>query len=388
MKKQLKKFNHVGLLESLLKHPALISVAVVLAGFLVGTLLLMMVGKSPGQMYSAILMSFSGFNTRTGGFNPRYVGVWLTISMPLILTGLSMGFAFRSGLFNIGAEGQYIMGLTAAQYFAFTLPAIPGVTVILCVLAGAMAGAIWSGIVGFFRGKYQVSEVVLTIMLNYVALFFSRWFSRNFLPGTNTFRSANFPSEAMLTNDFFMRITNNSPLHNGIFFVLVALILYHIIMERTTLGFALRAGGFNPTAARFAGMAPVRSVVIAMAISGALAGLAGAIVSQGNFEYGRILQNQDQYGFTGIAVGLVAGGSALGTLFSGLLFGMLTAASPLMQSRGIPKEIAGIISGLVVIFIAVKGAIIIYLGQKVARDKAKKKAAHKVSGFTAEGETK
>ncbi|NIZ19037.1 ABC transporter permease [Entomospira culicis] len=340
-----------------LKNKLLMSLYVVAIGFLLSTLLLLMVGKSPMVMYNAIFQNITGYDLTRHRFNARYIGNWLMLSMPLVLTGLSLNFAFRSGFFNIGAEGQFIMGLTFAQYFAFVLPPMMGLTAILAVLLGGVAGAMWGGIVGFFRGKYQVSEVVLTIMFNYIAFFFSRWFSQNFLPDANSYRAANFPQEALLTNSWLQSITNNSQLNNGIFIALIALLVYHLVMEKTVHGFSLRASGFNPMAAKFSGIAPVRSAFIAMAGAGAFAGLAGGIVYLGSFTFGRVIQGQDGYGFTGIAVGLVSGGSAIGTLLSGLFFGLLNAASPLMQSRGIPREITSMISAFVVILIALEFGI-------------------------------
>ncbi|NIZ46495.1 ABC transporter permease [Entomospira nematocerorum] len=372
----MKKVNSSKLVQFVdfsIKNEFIMSVYVILLGFFLSTVLLYLVGLKPSVMYNTIVQTITGYDFSKYRFNARYIGTWLTNSMPLILTGLSFNIALRSGFFNIGAEGQFIIGLTFAQYFAFLLPPVMGVTGIVAVIIGALFAAGWGAIVGWLRGRYQTSEVVLTIMFNYIAFYFSRWFSQKYLPGANSYRADNFPQEALLANSWFQSITNGSLLNNGLFLVIVSLIVYHIIMEKTKWGFSLRASGFSPLAAKFAGIAPVRSAVVAMAGAGFFAGLAGGIVYLGSFTFANVIRAQDQYGFTGIAVGLVSGGSAIGTLLSGLFFGLLNAAAPLMQSRGIPREIATMISAFVVIFIALSTGIKLRLGQWVIKAKNKEK---------------
>jgi len=339
---------------------AVISVLVVLLGFFVATLLILIIGKNPSVMYQAMLQVVSGFDSRRGTWNIRYVGEWIVISMPLILCGLSMGFAVRAGLFNIGAEGQYIAGLTAAQLIAVGFTNAAGerlpVHFSLAVLGAMFFGALWGGISGFFKARYKVSEVVSTIMMNYIAFFLHRFISLS-IPGSNTFRTPSFPNSASLSNPVLMSITNRSGLNNGLWFTIAAVVIYWLIMEKSAFGFSLKATGFNKEAALYAGMRVKTNITAAMAISGAFAGLAGAVVSLGLFSYGRILTSFDNYGFDGIAVALAGNCSALGISIMGLLFGMLKSAQPLMQLRQIPKEIASIIIGLVVIFIALRPGV-------------------------------
>ena len=142
---------------------------------------------------------------------------------------------------------------------------------------------------------------------------------------------------------------------------ILAVILYWFLMEKTNIGFGLKATGYNKDAAKYAGIPVITSVVISMAVAGAFAGLGGGVVALGSFRYGRVIAGMDNYGFTGIAVALVGNNTAVGTLLSGLLFGLLTAAQPLMQSRQIPKEITFIIQGLIVIFIALRAGLRMYL---------------------------
>ena len=336
-----------------------VSVLVVLLGFLVGTILVALVGKNPLNMYKAILQALSGYTINYGKMNVRYIGETLNYSVPFILCGLSMGFANRVGLFNIGGEGQYIMGMTVAQIIALLGPQIPVLHWLLALLGAMLIGAIWGGVVGILKAKYEVSEVVSTIMLNYVALYLSRIICLQ-LPGATTYRTATYPETALITNAFFQKITKNSLLNNGIFFMILAVMAFWFIMEKTSLGYGMRATGFNKEAARASGIPVVRSISISMAISGIFAGLAGGIIALGSFKYGRVIAGMDNYGFDGIAVALVGNSTALGTTLAGMLFGLLKNAQALMQAKQIPKEITFIIQGLIVIFIALRSALRIY----------------------------
>ena len=355
----------------LLRSDGAVSVLVVLLGFLCGTILVVLVGRNPLNMYKAILQSLTGYNIDRGVWNIRYVGEWLNLSVPYIFCGLAMAFAARTGLFNIGGEGQYIMGLTMAQVIALLGPQVPVVHWVLAMVGAMLLGAIWGGIVGFLKARYEVSEVVATIMLNYVALYLSRIIIMA-IPGTNTYKTVNFPETASLRAGFLTSLTNGSTLNLGLFLAIVSVILYWFLMEKTNLGFGLRATGFNKDAARYGGIPVITSVVISMAVAGAFAGLGGGVVALGSFRYGRVLSGMDNYGFTGIAVALVGNNTAVGTMLAGLLFGLLAAAQPLMQSKQIPKEITFIIQGLIVVFIAIRTGIRLFLlwRQKKLQEKA------------------
>ncbi len=360
-----------ALVDRLASSNAAMSVLVVLLGFLVGTILVLAVGRDPANMYRAIIQVVSGFDLARGTWNARYIGEWLVASVPLILCGLSMAFAARAGLFNIGAEGQYIVGLTVAQFASFYLPSVPVFHWAAAVVLGMLAAAGWGGVVGFLKAKYAVSEVVATIMMNYIALYVSRY-ATQLIPGTNTYKTPSFPATARLSNSWLESVTNGSRLNTGLFLALAAVLLFWFVMEKTRTGFALRATGFNKDAARCSGINVQRSLTLSMAISGAFAGLAGCIVALGSFGYGRVLAGLDGYGFNGIAVALVGNSTAIGTLLAGLLFGMLQSAQPLMQSRQIPKEVTYIISGLVVVFISLRSGIGLLLE---ARSKEQAKSA-------------
>ena len=370
-----KKENRTArILEVFTGSDGLVSVAVVILGFLVATVLIALVGRNPAGMYSAIFQDITGFsvNARTGAWvwNPRYIGEWLVSALPVTLCGLSMGFAARTGLFNIGAEGQYIAGLTAAQFAAFYFPQVPVLHALLAVLAAIVAGAVWGGVVGYFKAKFSVSEVVATIMMNYIALYLSRFLIMR-IPGTNTYKTPDFPATVLLSSKFMEAITNNSRLNYGIVLTLGAILFYWLVMGKTRLGYSLRATGFNKEAARYGGIGVNANITTAMAISGAFAGLAGAVVALGSFTYGRVLAVQDGYGFEGIAVALVGNSNAWGIGLAGLLFGMLDSSQPLMQSRQIPKEITIIIMGLIVVFISLRAGVRIIIEWQM-KEKARK----------------
>jgi simple sugar transport system permease protein len=330
----------------------LVPLLAVLLGFLTGALVIVVTGKSPLGMIQAMVRTLTGFDvTGAADFNPYYIGEFLLQSMPIILTGLSIGFAFRTGLFNIGAEGQLMVGSLAAVAVALLVKAPPVVHATLCLLGAAGAGALWGAVPGYLKARFNVHEVVVTIMLNYVALHFSNWGYLLF-GSVDRVKTPEFPPSASLKSEFLTALTNGARFNWGVLVVILALVLYWFVVEKTTFGFGLRAVGFNKDAARYAGMKVERNTVLSMVIAGAFAGLAGAVITLGTFNFGRVLASMEGYGMDGIAVALVGGNAAPGILLSGLLFGMLKAAQPLMQTRGIPREISGIIQSSIVLFVA------------------------------------
>lgn len=346
------------------------SVFVVALGFLCGALLVRVVGRNPVGMYKSFFQVLTGIFWNNRGqmrWEARYIGEWLNLSVPYILCGLTMAFAARTGLFNIGGEGQYLAGITTATLLALYAPPIAGLHWMVALAGAALMGMVWGGIVGFLKAQFEVSEVVATIMLNYVALYLARIILLA-LPGSNTYQTVNFPATATLRVRFLDALTNSSKLNLGFFLAIAAVILFWFLMEKTNLGFALRSTGFNKDAARCSGIPVVKSIVLSMAISGAFAGSAGGIVALGSFDYGRVPVALEGYGFTGIAVALVGNCTAAGTLLAGLLFGMLARAQGIMQDNGIPKEITFIIQGLIVVFIALRAGLTRYLQRQLKKD--------------------
>ena len=335
----------------------LIPLVAILLGFALGAAVLVATGRSPIDMFHAMLQSVSGKNLRAGTFNPRYIGEFIVQSMPIMLTGLSVGFAFRTGLFNIGAEGQLMVGSLAAVAVGLWVQAPPIIHVILVLIAAMVAGGIWGAIPGFLKARFNVHEVVVTIMLNYVALYLNNWAIVSVFKSVDHIKTEVLPATAMLKSAGLAALTNGSRLNWGFLPVLLSILVYWFLIEKTTFGYSLRAVGFNKDGAQYAGMKVNRNIVSSMIIAGAFAGLAGAVITVGTFSFGRVLPSAEGFGFDGIAVALVGGNAAIGIFLSGLLFGMLKAAQPLMQSQGIPKEIASIIQASIVLFIAMKYGI-------------------------------
>lgn len=354
-------------------HLTLSLIAVVFS-FIVASLVMIISGVSPVTFFLSLFRTMTGMNLKAigeeGFFNARYLGEFLQMTMPIILTGLSVGFAFRTGLFNIGAEGQLIMGSVGAVIVGvlFELPFF--IHIPLAMLAATLFGALWGWVPGYLKAKFGVHEVVITIMMNYIALYLGNLMIKS-LPGSTNQKSANFSPSALLHSDFLRGITGNSRFHWGFIAVIIAVIIYHFIIEKTTFGYELRAVGFNRDAAEYGGIKVSSRIAYSMAIAGAFAGLAGAMLTLGTFDYGRVLGSFENYGFDGIAVALLGGNTALGIFLGGLLFGGLKSSQTLMQASGIPLEIAIIVSALIILFVAMKNGIDMVLERMDARRRKK-----------------
>jgi len=342
-------------------HRFLIPLIAILLGFIVGSLVMIISGINPSKLFISLTRSVFGINldkigTGKSVFNPRYVGEYFVYCMPIVLTGLSVAFAFRTGLFNIGAEGQLMVGSFASILIGIMVPGPSFLILILMILGGGLAGAIWGFVPGYLKARFNVHEVVVTIMMNYTALYLTNYYYKQ-LPGSSNSKTIELDEGLTLKSEFLSSITNNSRLHWGFIIVIIAIIIFWFIIEKTTFGYELKAVGYNPHAARYAGMKVERNAALSMMIAGAYAGLGGVIIAIGTFGYGRVLPAAEGYGFDGIAVALVGGNTALGSLFGGLLFGSLKAAQPIMQSSGIPRDIAIIISSMIVLFVAMQNGI-------------------------------
>lgn len=341
-------------------YKILVPVIAVLLGFLVGIVVLLITGRNPINLFISIIRGTTGINLEKLGtskwFNPRNIGSLLVTSMPIILTGLSVAFAFRTGMFNIGAEGQLLVGGLASVTVGLLVP-LPGILhLLVCILAGVTAGALWGFIPGILKAKYNVHEVVVTIMMNYIALHTNNLVVRR-LPGYENNTTPMLPDSALLKSDFLAEITNKSRLHWGIILVVIAIIIFWFIIEKTTFGYELKAVGYNKHASQYAGMKVNRNSALSMMIAGAFAGLAGTIVSLGTFGHGRLLSAFENIGFDGIAVALVGGNTAVGSLFAGLLLGSLNTSKSIMQSNDIPRDTAIIIISMIIIFVAMQSGI-------------------------------
>jgi ABC-type uncharacterized transport system permease subunit len=279
----------------------------------------------------------------------------LVQSVPYIFAGLAVALGFRAGLFNIGAEGQIGVGWMAAVVVGFALTGLPAfIHLPLAVLVGAAAGGLWAAIAGFLKAKTGAHEVITTIMLNYIAFRLSEWL----LCGPLEFTQGTCRTQDVLPSAALPRFLEHPvTLHWGFFLALAAAVLVGWFLFRTVWGFELRTVGANPDGARYGGMSVAKNYVLAMFLSGALAGLGG--VSQGlGITRNIALGFSAGYGFDSIALALLGKSHPAGVVGASLLFGVLRAGAGRMQSlAGVPTEIVQIIQSLVIIFIAAPAII-------------------------------
>lgn len=277
----------------------------------------------------------------------------LNFATPLIMAGLGVGLAFRVGLFNIGGRGQMLMGSAAAGFVMFGLELPLLLHLPLVVIAGIAGGAIWGGIVGFLKARTGAHEVILTIMLNFVAFYFVAWLLST--PGLLMRPGGNQPISPVTPESAKFPLLFGAPLttHWGFIAALLAALFVWWLMERSSLGFRMRAVGENPHAARASGIKVERIIFYAMAIAGGLAGLAGANQVAGTITTGFGSHIDAGIGFDAITVALLGRSRAWGVVAAGLLFGALKAGSFTMQiNEGIPVDIVLVVQALIVLFIA------------------------------------
>jgi general nucleoside transport system permease protein len=270
---------------------------------------------------------------------------------PLILTGLSVGIAFRAGLFNIGAAGQWIGGAIVATWLGFGVSLPPVIHVIVCLIGGFAGGAVMGWIVGELKARTGAHEVVVTIMLNYVMYYFLAY-----ILGTKSMQQrgrTDLISPVIAVNSRLWHIAGPSLRVNAGFLLALATAAgVWWLLNRSTTGFEFRTVGANPSAARTAGMSVERTWVLAMLLAGGLAGLAASSVIQGT-DYQLNFQSYGTYGFDGITVALLGRARPLGIVLSALLFGALHAGGVQMQaSTQIPLDIVTVIQSLIVLFVA------------------------------------
>ncbi|MEU3453823.1 ABC transporter permease [Micromonospora sp. NPDC006766] len=289
----------------------------------------------------------SGFTAALGPISET-----LTYTAPLVFTGLSVALAFRGGLFNIGAQGQATIGVVLAAAAGFALPLPPGVHLLVALLAGAVGGAIWGFIPGILKARTGAHEVINTIMLNYVAVYFLAWIILQ--EGVHSPDRADAISKSVDASAQLPRLLGaDLRVHAGILLAVLATGFVAWLLNRSTLGFELRAVGANPDAARTAGISVTKSYVLVMAIAGLLAGLGGSNMVLGSTADSLTPQVVAQIGFDGILVALLGRVKPWGVLMAALLFGALQAGGNRMQSySGISLELVTVLQALIVIFIA------------------------------------
>lgn len=333
----------------------LIPFLAILTALLVGAVMMLMAGRDPVAAYQALVEGSL--------LEPRGLVQSLLKTTPLILTGLAVGFAFKGGLFNIGAQGQLIMGSVAAAWLGYSITGLPSwAHITICFLGGAFMGALWAGIPGALKAYYGAHEVITTIMFNFIASRIAEWLISSgsadgeIPPGPMSAqdtgaiqRSPDVLESARLPLAF--RYPPSSDLNIGLFIAVALAVLILILLNRTTFGFELRMVGLNPNAARYAGINVKRQTVITMAIAGALAGMAGVIQTLGVNGYYEANQSL-ALGFDGITVSLLAANHPIGTIFSAFLFGGMEQGATRMQRTGVGVELTTVIQALILMFVA------------------------------------
>jgi len=276
----------------------------------------------------------------------------LRLGAPLIAAGLGIGLTFRVGLFNIGGTGQLIFGMIFATFVSTRLEMPFGIHMIVAVIAGIVGATAMGALVGFLKARTGAHEVILTIMLNYIALYFFTFLMRN--PDLLQEESAtgNPKADGAAETAILPKLFGDAfSVHWGLILALIAVVVYWWLMERSTIGFRLRMVGHNPDAARTAGISVERTYILAMGLSAAFVGIAGANQALGS-PIGVTPSSHANIGFDAITVALLGGSSAPGILLAGLLFGAFKAGSASMQVIGVSPEVLGIVQGAIVLFIA------------------------------------
>lgn len=323
------------------EHLSLPAKAIALA-LVVGAVFILLAGYDLAKAYTAL--------GKAAFLDYRYVADGLLKTTPLILAGAGVAFAFRANVFNIGAEGQFVVGALAATWLGTRLDWPALVLLPLILVAGFIGGGLWGVLPGWLKARLGVSEVITTIMMNYIALQFAG------LMMTGPLQEAEriYPrSDPLVAGATMPVILPGTQLHLGFLIAVALAVTMYFVMFRTPLGYETRAVGLNPTAARANGIDVGRTILKTMVISGGLAGVAGAIeltgVTHQMFEHFASGQ-----GYDAIAVALVAGNNPLGVVGSGWLFGVLRAGSNLMQrSAGVAWNFVYVFQALVIVFIAI-----------------------------------
>jgi simple sugar transport system permease protein len=340
-----------------------------LIAFLVGGLVMLVTGSDPIATYEAIwkgtglqwlLPWTTGADRDLAATNLQQT---LLITTPLILTGLAVAFAFRAGLFNIGGNGQYIVGSIAAVWVGSSFADMPSfLHIVLAIVAACLAGAFWAGIAGVLKATTGAHEVISTIMLNWIAVWVGVWLFSQGGPLQNDAEKS-LPVSNDVVEGAKLPVFWGDPvlqgLHIGIFIALFAVLVFWFLLNRSTTGYEVRAVGFNPEAARYSGMSVGKNYILVMAVCGVFAGLAGAMDVLGwQFRIATVDIQITAIGFFGIAVALLGRNTAVGTIAAALLFGALLSGTsqrnldPTIFEPSLAQNLTYIIQGLVILIVS------------------------------------
>lgn len=350
-----------------------VPILTVIIGLLVGALIMLAFNYNPIAGYKALYEGALG--------NPFYRGQTIRAATPLIFTGLGFAVASTAGFFNIGLAGQALVGWLVSVWIGVSFPEGPKIIVLpLAVLGGMAAGALWAAIAGFLKAFFNTSEVIVTIMLNYVAVYISDYVVRNIMTDRMD-SSPRVGDNASLDIQWLTDLTENSTIHGGIFLAIIGVVVVYIIMKRTTIGLEFEAVGLNRHAANYAGMNAKKNIILAMVISGGLAGLGGVMSGLG--EFGNIfMQNgvAPAIGFDGMAVALLGANNPIGVLFSAFLFGALKTGGNAMPLAKVPQEVVSIVTGSIIFFVGSSYIITYFIDKRKKPVMANKEVITKTEG--------
>src|SRR6266404_1263267 len=322
----------------------------VLAAFVVGGIVVWLIGDSPFETYRLLIGSAFSW--------PDGIGYTLFYATPLIFTGLAVAVAFRCGLLNIGAEGQLYIGAFAAAWIGIKLAGASGwILLPLCCLAAILAGAFWGAIPGVLKARFGSHEVINTIMLNFIAVALISYFTQYHYktPGDPFMQTTEIGGGAHIARigKFLPGFPERIPLNLAFILALVCCVLVYLFLWRTKWGYELRATGSNPTAAEYGGISIRKQIIVAMTISGSLAGMVGINEVLG-YRYRYYDGFSASYGFTGIAVALLGRNHPVGVLLSAILFGMLIRGGIFVDAftNNVTKDLVDVLQGIVILFVA------------------------------------
>lgn len=329
---------------------ALLPLLATLAALAVGAVMLLLLGANPAVAYAALLDGAFG--------SPNAIADTVVKATPLLLVGLGICIAFRGGVINIGGEGQLVVGALAATVVGLNLPNAPGWLVIpMAMVAGFMAGAVWGGLAGVLKSYYNVNEILSTIMLNQIAVQGMNFLLRETLIDPAQMEAASrIPQTARLAPAFDLPRLVPTRLHLGALIAVVLAVAVYIFLWRTTIGYRIRAVGLNPDASKYAGINVKQYMVLSLLLSGAFAGLAGAIQVYGvhhrMFTDGSAVGFTGSAGFNGIVAALFGQLHPLGTIPASFLFGaLLVGANKMQRAVQVPAALITALNGLVVVFV-------------------------------------
>lgn len=319
--------------------------AAILSALLVSALILLLTGYDPVLAFTSMWK---------GAFaDTRTISELLIKATPLIIIAAGLSVAFRASIWNIGAEGQFYAGAVAATAIGIYLPNLPTIIHLPLLLVGSiLAGALWGMLAGWLKIRFNASEIVTTIMLNYIAIIATGWL----VTGPMIEGAGKYPQTAKIFESAMLpRFFPPTRLHLGFIIALLVCVGLYILLFKTSAGYAIRAVGINADAARYAGINVRKNILLAMAISGGAAGLAGGVEIAG-VAFRLYQQISPGFGFDAIAVALLASNNPLGVIFSGILFGALRSGSEMMQiTAKIPSVLVSAMQGLVILAVVAFG---------------------------------